>query len=335
MPVPLPDMLPLQPYFRECVWGGQRLRHLYGKSLPPGATVGESYEVSALRGQEAVVSDGPLTGRDLRSLTQEYEADLVGEGVWRRFAGEFPLLIKLIDAHEDLSVQVHPDDEYARASGLGQQGKMEAWFVLHSEGGRAVFGLRKGLGRQEVERALAANEVESALRYCDLAPGDLVFVPPGIVHALSGGTVLYEVQQSSDLTFRLYDYGRKGLDGKPRELHIERAMDVIRLDPSLAGPTPWRELPDATAAGGLLVDCDYFQLQLFRVGAKALAHSSRGAFQALTVIVGEAEVRASVSRTILRAGASLLVPAHRDFAVESAGEAGSEAEYLIASPVAE
>ena len=329
----LPDVLGLQPYYRECVWGGQRLRDLYGKPLPGEVNVGEAFEVSALKGQEATVAEGPLAGQNLRILTEEYGPELVGSGVWSRYNGEFPLLVKLIDAHDDLSIQVHPDDDYARANGLGSQGKMEAWFVLRSTGGRAVFGLRDGVEQTELKRVLGTDQVESAVEYHDLDPGELVFVPPGTVHALCRGTVIYEVQQASELTFRLYDYGRMGLDGKPRELHTEAAMEVVRVDSSLQGPRPWSQIPHTTPAGGLLVDCDYFRLQLVHTTGGTRAHSAEDTFQALTVTEGTATVRGSDSSCTLHAGCSALVVTDRGFEVEVGS--GAELEYLIATPVAD
>ncbi len=330
MRVELPDLIPMQPYYRECAWGGQRLRALFGKDLPTGVDVGESFEFSALPGQESTVAGGPLSGRGLADLAAEFGPDLVGAAVWRRFEGGFPLLIKLIDACDDLSVQVHPDDAYARARGLGSQGKMEAWLVLDSEDGAAVFGLRDGTDRALLEQSLAAGRIEEVVCRHDLDAGDLLFVPPGVVHALCRGTVIYEVQQSSDLTFRLYDYGRPGLDGRPRELHIDAALDVIHFD-ALPGPAPWSRGREAGPDGALLVDCDYFRLHLHRLGKGAREHGSMESFQALTVIRGAASVRGAAGAATLRAGDSLLVPAGRGYAVEG----NADLEYLVATPVAD
>ena len=150
--------------------------------------------------------------------------------MWARYGGRFPLLIKLLDAQQDLSIQVHPDDEYAQCNGLMESGKMEAWYVLQSDSGRVACGLVEGVGRAEFVAAHAADRVAEVVRFYPVARGDVLFLPPGTVHALCQGVVLYEVQQTSDLTFRIYDYGR------PRELHWEQALEVIDFAQCLPGP---------------------------------------------------------------------------------------------------
>ncbi|MFH1464002.1 MAG: type I phosphomannose isomerase catalytic subunit, partial [Pseudomonadota bacterium] len=208
MAAALPDVLPLKPYLREMVWGGRRLAELYGKPLPPGRPIGESFEVSALPERDSTVASGPLEGRALGCLVAEYGEALVGRTTVERYGPDFPLLIKLIDAAQDLSVQVHPDDAYVRARKLGSFGKMEAWYVVHSDGGRVALGLKDGVDRAELAQAIRAGAVEGVVQFHAVAPGDVVSLPPGTVHALCRGVMVYEVQQSSDLTFRLYDYGR-------------------------------------------------------------------------------------------------------------------------------
>jgi mannose-6-phosphate isomerase len=197
----LPDLIPLQPYLREMVWGGRRLEGLFGKRLPPVSPIGEAWEVSGYPDQESTVASGPLAGRGLGELLHQFGADLVGDEAWGRFGETFPLLIKLIDAHVDLSIQVHPDDDYARREGLGQFGKSEAWVVLYSEGGQTALGLKEGIDRQEFNKALDAGRALDVVQFQDVTPGDVIFVPPGTVHAANAGIVIYEVQQPSDLTF--------------------------------------------------------------------------------------------------------------------------------------
>ena len=175
--------MPLQPYLREMVWGGRRLEGLLGKRLPPDRLIGETWEVSGYPGQESIVASGPLAGRGLGDLLREFGADLVGDDTWQRWGKTFPLLIKFIDAHADLSIQVHPDDDYVRSNGLGRFGKSEAWFVLHSEGGRMALGLTEGVDRGEFSRAIAAGRALDVVEFQDVAPGDVIFVPPGTVHA--------------------------------------------------------------------------------------------------------------------------------------------------------
>ena len=326
----LPGLLPMRPYLREMVWGGRRLGALFGKELPPQKPIGEAFELSAFNERESQVAAGPLAGRDLRSLLAEYRQMLVGESVWARYGEEFPLLIKLLDPQQDLSIQVHPDDVYAQKNSLGPLGKMEAWFVLHSDGGRIVYGLKPGIDRQDLAQATADGRVEDVVEFYTAQRGDVVFSPPGTVHALCRGVMIYEVQQSSDLTFRLFDYNRLGLDGKPRQLHIEQSLAVIDFKAERPGVVPWRQLPGVSEAGGMLVNADYFQLELHRL-VTAKVHAAIAVFQALTLINGSATVRSGAEHYPVSTGSTVLVPAGGGFTVEPLGDA--LCEYLLAVPV--
>ena len=318
MPGSLPDILPLEPYLLPTVWGGRRLGERFGKDLPPGAPVGESLEVSALPGAESVVRSGPLAGRGLAGLAEEFGEALVGAPVRARYGDEFPLLIKLIDAAEDLSIQVHPDDGYARREGLGAFGKTEAWYVLDS--GRIVLGLRAGVDRRRLEQALAAGRAEEAVSYRRVEAADVVVLPAGTVHALGRGTMVYEVQQASDLTFRLYDYGRPGLDGQPRELHLEQAMEVIDFEAQTPEPRP---ATPPGPCGEVLVEAGAFRLTLFGDGPRLLGSE---VFAAVTVVAGAARL----GGVELAAGDSALVPAARQVDLRPAGPS---LRYLVAEPV--
>jgi mannose-6-phosphate isomerase len=306
LPQPLPDILPLQPFLRTTVWGGRRLRECFGKDLPAGTPIGESFEVSAISGSESVVRSGPLAGRGLGALVAEHGATLVGAPVQERYGADFPLLIKLIDAADDLSIQVHPDDDYARREQLGSFGKTEAWYVLDSQDARLALGLADGVDRPRLAAALAGGRAEEVVRYQSVRPDDVVFLPAGTVHALCRGVMVYEVQQSSDLTFRLYDYGRLGLDGAPRELHIDRSLEVIDFDAPVPMP---RGAPAPGTAGEVLVQADEFRLTLY--GAEPRQLGSR-AFLALTIIAGSARLH----DVELAVGDTALIPAGRQVALQ-------------------
>ena len=165
----LPDILPMRPYFREMVWGGRGLQEHYRKRLPAGKCIGESWEVSAYTGMESAVCQGDFTGWSLRRLVEAHGRELLGSHVFERYGGEFPLLIKLLDARHDLSIQVHPDDCYAKAHGLGEFGKTEAWYILRSDRGRIVCGLKQGVGKSEFEAAIRDGRVEAAVRFVEVA----------------------------------------------------------------------------------------------------------------------------------------------------------------------
>lgn len=330
----LPDLLPMNPYLRPMVWGGHRLAECFGKAVPCGTQVGESFELSVYPGRQSVVAAGVLEGLTLQELMREYGAELLGARIWDRYGGRFPLLVKLLDAQRDLSIQVHPDDDYTRRHGVQDSGKAEAWFVLRSDSGRVAYGLRPGVDPPAFRQALARGAVDEVVRWHAVRPGDVVYVPPGTVHALGRGLVVYEVQQSSDLTFRIYDIPENSTDGVPRELHIEQALQVIDFAASLPGPRPWQELPWAQSDRALLVDCDHFRLNLYQVRTGTVRHAAGDSFLALTVVEGAATVsgsRSTITRTScdMPAGSTLLVPSRRELAVEPADPAGCT--YLIAS----
>lgn len=320
----IPGVIPLEPYCREMVWGGRRLAELYDKALPAKVPIGETFELSAYEGRESTVAAGPLAGRSLRELVAEYRAKLVGTEVWTRYGGRFPLLIKLLDAQQDLSIQVHPDDAYAELKGLQDAGKMEAWYVLHSQGGRVAYGLQEGVEREDFAAAVAENRVAEVIRFYTVARGDLVFSPPGTVHALCAGVMIYELQQSSDLTFRIYDYDRPGLDGLPRELHIEQALEVIDFAQQLSGPVPHPDL-----CGEVLVESEHFVLRGCGLQRGSAEHAAEGSFLALTLVAGRALVRDGANEYQLGTGATALVPAGGVCEVVSLGD--EKLEYLLAA----
>lgn len=319
----LPSLLPMRPYLREMVWGGRRLGEHYHKDLPAGKAIGEALEVSALPGMESAVAEGPLAGWSLSRVLGEFGAQLVGEPAWERYGGDFPLLIKLLDPGDDLSIQVHPDDAYARAQGLGRWGKMEAWYVLRSDAGRVAHGLKPGVGPETLAAALAAGRAEEVIHFHTAHPGQVIFSPPGTVHALCRGALVYEVQQPSDLTFRLYDYHRPGLDGKPRQLHLAQGLAVTDFSRPSPPPFDWQQ-----GAGGLLVESEHFTLRRCGPCRAAMVHPASPVFAALTLISGVARVRAAGDECALRAGQTVLVPAARQAEVLPS----PECEYLLAAP---
>lgn len=229
--------LTFEPVLKDYIWGGRNLETLFGRTLPPGVDIAESWEIAAHPHGDVTVSNGPLRGRSLAALTAEYGAALVGS--YAR-PGPFPLLVKLLDAHRKLSVQVHPGDGYARAHENGELGKSEMWVVLHAEPEAAVIlGLQPGATRETFRQALAAGNLEPWMHVLPVRAGDAICVPAGTLHAILGGSVLAEIQQNSDATYRVYDWNRTGPDGSPRPLHVDKALDVInfaQVRPGLAEP---------------------------------------------------------------------------------------------------
>ena len=293
-------MLPLtmHPAFRGgklTPWGGEKLRTVYGKPIAEVPT-GESLEVSCIPGLESTDD----TGVKLPDLIAKYGARFAG-----KYAEEtFPLLLKFIDAAESLSVQVHPDDAYAGANENGKLGKTEAWLILDApEGSQLVYGIKNGTTLAELRTACEAGAaVEGLLRKVDVKPGDVCFIPAGCVHAIGAGIMLYEIQQSSDVTYRFYDWDRVDKNGNRRELHIDKALDVTDLDFTL-DPIPVGDAPVAR-----VLNETYFTLDLINVaGAQAVPAIHH--FGMLTVLAGDLTLTwQGGSRRLVR-GESLYVPA--------------------------
>ncbi len=214
----------------ETIWGGRRLEREGWKQLPPGdVVIGESWDTEI----STVAQNEPYAGRTLGSLVEELGPGLLGEQAMAIFGQRFPLLAKFIDASDKLSVQVHPDDSYANQHERGKLGKTEFWYILDAAPGAFIIhGFNAPTSRKEVQKAIEDVMLEKLLRQVNISAGDSIFVPAGTVHAIGGGVMLYELQEYSDLTYRMYDYGRLTATGTPRELHVERALDVAIYDRS-------------------------------------------------------------------------------------------------------
>lgn len=320
------EPLVFEPYLRPQVWGNRRLESVLGKPLPPTGQFGESWEVSAHPHHVSRVAEGPLRGWPLDQLWNEFSAEICGTG--SEVPAEFPLLVKYLDCDEQLSVQVHPDDATAREL-LGEpRGKSEGWVVIAAElGARIYAGLRQGVSRADLERHLEAGTVADCLHEIAPQPGDCIYLPAGTVHGVGGGVLLAEVQQSSDATFRLFDWNRLGLDGLPRKLHREeslRAIDWFR------GPVQPIQL-DAPPAGGTnglrreaLVRCPYFELDRYRLDG-SIAVPAPDRFSIWMILDGAAVLSSSSTgyERALGKGETILVPASPGGLQWSTGNSGS------------
>lgn len=268
-PHPLSAPLTFAPRLKHYMWGGRRLADLFGRDLPEGV-VAESWEVSGHASEPSLVDRGPLAGRDLPVLVAEYGVSLVGaRGREAAERGVFPLLVKLLDATHALSVQVHPDNEYAAAHNLDEPGKTEMWYVLHAEQGACIIhGLRAGIDRAALRRAVSRGTVPDCLNRVPVEAGDAILVPAGTVHGILSGIVLVEIQQCSDTTYRIHDWDRSGPDGRPRQLHIERALEVI----DFAGAGPVSVAPRLVHEGGgvkreVVAECEHFVVDRVSIDA--------------------------------------------------------------------
>lgn len=293
------------PVYQDYLWGGDRILRRFGRTAPPGIYA-ESWEISARPEGMSMVSNGPLSGRSLATLVEEMGAALLGS----RVPGErFPLLFKIIDAHERLSVQVHPDE--ADAARYGGDAKTEMWYVLDADPGAAIFaGLKPGTTRKKFEEAVRQTRVDALLQRVPIKTGDAIFIPGGLVHALEPGSLIFEVQQNSNTTYRIYDWGRIGHDGRPRETHLAQALRVInwRL-PSVERAAP---RPESGAPGNRrqsLISCPCFFVDRIVLQDPESVEHDGGSFRALFCAEGGAQILHDGGVEPLPAGSSALAPA--------------------------
>jgi mannose-6-phosphate isomerase len=301
--------LRFEPIFKHNLWGGQRLPAFLDRTPPHDDAIGEAWVLSDVEGSRSRVANGPLEGTTLRSLLATDPARLLGKAAAPQ--GTFPLLLKFIDARQELSVQVHPNDEQAAELGPGRFGKTEAWVILDrcARTSRVYAGFAEGVTADGFRAALGAKTVPAALHSFTPQPGDCVFLDAGTVHAIGANILLFEVQQTSDITYRLYDWDRvDAKTGQPRELHIEQGL---RCADFARGPCPAVRGRPTEAGGGCrerLVDCRYFTLERhtsrvpFRVGAE-------GECRAVVCVAGAGEIEWRGKRTPLATGDTVLLPA--------------------------
>ncbi len=298
-------LIPLRfvPIFKRAIWGGRRLATLLYKQLPPGDDYAESWEIADHGADVGIVADGPFAGCSLHDLVLEFGAHLTGKKY-----DAFPLLIKFLDANQRLSVQVHPNDRLAREM-ANDRGKTEAWLILHADPGSVIYaGLKQGVTRKVFEKAIHSGDIEACLHRAPVKPGDCIYIPAGTVHAIGAGIVLAEVQQMSDTTYRVYDWGRAGSDGRRRKLHIDQAMKCIDFTRGPVNP----QIPERVEVeGGIaetLVESEYFVIRRRSLdGLGKIGSPTR--FTILLGIDGDCTIADNGLEYRLGVGQSILLPA--------------------------
>jgi mannose-6-phosphate isomerase len=303
--------------FLEKVWGGRALEKTPGIALPDGLRVGETWELVDRTGENSIVAEGADAGRSLRELLATRGREILGN-VQPNAAGRFPLLVKYIAANENLSIQVHPDDAAAARLGAGAEGKTEAWYVLGAEPGASVYvGLDPAVTAADFAARATRPGAEEMLTRFEVTPGDCIAVHGGTVHAIGAGVTLLEVQQNSDTTYRVYDWGRVGLDGAPRATHVEAALAVARFGersrpPMRAAQAGW------TARGAALRTArlsrtDYFAIDVHEIRGTARM-SSEGGCAIYVVVAGTGHIAGTrdAGTWPLRRGDTWLLPASLD-----------------------
>jgi mannose-6-phosphate isomerase len=299
--------LVFHPLFKERIWGGRELEKLFAKNLPAGKPIGESWEISDRPGDESIVANGKFAGQNLRQLMEKFPREILGDA---RPATEnrFPILCKILDAREKLSLQVHPPA--GKAAELKGEPKTEMWFIAAAAPGAELYvGLKRGMTRAEFERRISDGSVADCFHRVPVRAGDTMFLPSGRVHAIGAGLVIFEIQQNSDTTYRVFDWNRVGLDGKPRELHVPQSlasMDFNDFEPSLVQA---KSSGDGISKSRVLV-----RHELFYIDSAELKNGERvslkpNQLQILAVTRGKVEVKSGADTVALDAGQFCLVPA--------------------------
>jgi len=299
------DLYPLRfrPILRRYIWGGRRLESVLGKQLGPDDDYAESWEICDRGTDQSVVGWGPLAETTLHDLLVQRGAEILGRHHPR---DRFPLLMKFLDARRTLSVQVHPNDAQAALLIPPDLGKSEAWVVLAAEPESLIYGgLRPGVDRHRLAEAIRQGTCQDCLDRFEPAVGDCVFLPAGTVHALGEGLLVAEIQQSSDTTYRLFDWNRLGTDGKPRALHVEQALDVIDFDRPPVGPQELR--PTDRPGVGRLIECDKFVLDRWQIDSPQNAGGDERC-HILTVIEGSVSVDGDRCPNSLSPGGTVFLP---------------------------
>ena len=310
------EMYPLKsvPVFKSRIWGGQRLREVFGKELPPGEKIGESWEIADLPEGKSTIGNGPLQGQTLGEAVRQHVETIAGV---KSLPGQFPLLVKFLDAQDVLSVQVHPDAETCRRMGKGDP-KTECWYIIHAEPGAVIYkGLKKGVTREQFAAAIHEGTTADLLAVVPVSPGECHFIPAGTAHAIGTGLLIAEVQTPSDTTYRVFDWNRVDDSGKPRQLHIEEALESIHFD-----VTP-DKLPVTTV--GRLVDCEFFKVDKGHRAEGGEVFLARGSMRVLIFTTGGGTILSRQTEPVdFAAGDCLIIPA----AFEGAMRFARDTEYL-------
>lgn len=299
-------MWTFNPILKSVIWGGEKIAPFKGITSDR-TDIGESWEISGVAGSESVVADGPDKGLTLTQLIDKYKSSLLGERNYKKYGDTFPLLIKFIDARQDLSVQVHPTDELAQARG-SKFGKTEMWYVLGAEKGAVLAnGFNRPVDPAEYEGLVETGKIMDVLNFNPIKPGDTFFIPAGRVHAIGKGAFVAEIQETSDITYRLYDYKRKDKDGHERQLHTKEAFDAINFNDTDGHAVEYTVHPDIPVN---LVTSPFFTTNLWKIDHEVMRdYSEWDTFVAIICIKGSATLTTDMETRKVSAGTTVLIPA--------------------------
>ncbi|QZT38139.1 class I mannose-6-phosphate isomerase [Halosquirtibacter xylanolyticus] len=308
------------PILKDKIWGGKKLEDILGKKIAPLPNAGESWEISGVEGDVSTVANGFLAGNDLQDLIEVYMGELVGDSVYESFGTEFPLLIKFIDANDDLSIQVHPDDTLSKER-HNAFGKTEMWYVVQADkGSTLISGFSKEVTKEEYVKAVEDNTVMEMLNTEEVQAGDVFFMPAGRVHAIGSGLLVAEIQQTSDVTYRIYDFNRKDADGNGRELHTELAVDAIDFTKEDNYRTAYEVKNNESSE---LVSCKYFTTNVLELTENIeMSYNKLDSFVIYMCLEGAYEIQWEEGTVEVGLGETVLVPASMEnFTLKPKGQA--------------
>lgn len=299
--------LKFYPIYKDRIWGGTSLKILFNRELP-GDKIGESWDIACHENGTSIIKNGDLKDMPLNKAIEKYKRKILGTILSDADIKKFPLLIKLLDANDILSVQVHPDDEYAKIHENGELGKCEMWYVISAKpGATIVYGLKENITKEKFIEAVNSGKVEETLNVVPVKKGDVFNVPAGMLHALGAGVVVAEIQQNSDTVYRVYDWNRVGFDGKPRELHVKKALDVI----DFMGRHPNKPIEGLKAGNKTYVVANkYFAVEIIDVKDKFDEIITEDKFVIYTCVDGKGRLTAKYLSDCVECGESILVPAN-------------------------
>ena len=300
---------------KDYLWGGNRLKYEYGFESDK-EKIAEAWMLSCHKDGQSVVENGELKGKTLAEAIEIFGADCLGEN--SKDFPYFPILIKLIDAKDRLSVQVHPDDEYALKN-EGEFGKTEMWYIVDCEpDAKLIYGLNKEVSKEELEERVNSDSITDICNFVPVKRGDVFFIPAGTLHAIGAGILIAEIQQNSNTTYRVSDYGRLGADGKPRQLHKKQAIEVINRKPSKLDKNSTEE---KTSYGSIkeLGNCKFFKTSLIKLSG-SLKTTNTESFVSLLVLSGECELFYDTDKLKLKKGSTVFIPAGFEYTVSGNAE---------------
>ena len=291
----------IKPVYKEPIWGGSKMKEYFSKDIPSGHT-GESWELACHENGMSIIENGPYMGKSLYEIIKSDPEGMMGKNFKKE--DKFPILIKILDAKDNLSVQVHPSDDYASIHENGELGKTEMWYVADAEiDSKLVYGLKEGITKEEFIKAVEDDEIEKSLNFVDVKKGDVFFMPSGKVHAIGKGILIIEIQQNSDTTYRVYDYKRKDANGNQRDLHIDKAIDVIDFENNKKNKSIKNKNEE------IIGDCKYFKVKKIDITNERLIVNERKAFQSIFSLEGNGVIIHNNEKYKLSMGDTYFIPA--------------------------